>query len=58
MVKSEDTVVDFQVKYTDGWVTIYTMDDHAGTYWVYQMFKRRYKNLKTRFQRRKENVKV
>lgn len=49
-----ETVVDFQVKYSDGnWVTMETIPDHAGTHYIWLMFKKVYgKRFHVRWKRR------
>ena len=49
--KAEDTMLDFQIKYTDGWTTVVTHDESIGPF-VYGYWKRHYKNFHTRFVRR------
>lgn len=48
-------VVDFQVKYTDGWVTVATYDDDIAPFIWHYGLKQKYARFHVRTRRRQEN---
>jgi ribosomal protein L31E len=48
-------VVDFQVKYTDGWCTVATIDDEIAPFIWHYGLKQKYARFYVRIRRRQEN---